>query len=222
MACAACLITSEPPEFCHGQKVTLTPAAPPTDRSYNLYLKQTTSAIKGNVDLMLIGDSLAEGWDDSSLPTAKLVNLGVGGDKVQNVLWRLDSADWSTIRPGTVLLMLGTNNLADDPPCAAVAGLRKVVERVKSIWPMAQIVFMDIAPRGKEFRDYNARRLNVNRGMDKLPGIKTINVDEELTCHWNKQMVGACPNYLPGNLHFAPAGYAIIAKRIALTSGESS
>ncbi len=126
IACVASLITSNPAEFCKGQKITLAAAPPPTERSYNLYLKQSILTNNGNPDLLLIGDSLAEGWDNSSLPALKLVNLGVGGDKVQNVLWRLDSADWSTMRPSTVLIMLGTNNLADDPPCAVVAGLKKL------------------------------------------------------------------------------------------------
>ncbi len=213
IACFASLMTSKPSEVC-GQRTTLTPAAPPSERSYSLYLKQTSSVNTGRVDLLLIGGSLADGWDNNSLPAAKLVNLGVGGDKVQNVLWRLDSTDWSTIQPGTVLIMFGINNLADDTPCAVVAELKKVVERVKSIWPMAQVVFLDIAPRGKDFLDFDKRRTKVNWAMNKVPGIKTVNVDEELTCNWNKQAVRACPNYAPGNLHFAPAGYAIITKRL--------
>jgi hypothetical protein len=105
---------------------------------------------------------------------------------------------------------------------AVVAGLRKVVDRVKSIWLMAQVLFLDIAPRGKDFLDYNSRRMEINRAMDDVPGIKTLNVDEELTCNWDKQTVGTCGNYLRGNLHFAPQRYAIIAKRLPLTSGGSS
>ena len=200
-------------DVCPGQEVTTTPAAPPSQRSYDLYRKQLNSVANADVDLILLGDSLAEGWDSSFLPPIKVVNLGVGGDKTQNVLWRLNSTEWQKMRPGTVFTMLGTNNLGSQP-CAIIAGLSKVVERATSIWPMAQVVFLDITPRGKDFLEYNDPRVEINAAMGKIAGIKTLNVDEEITCGWKKESDGACANYLLDNLHFSSTGYSIIRNRL--------
>jgi len=106
-----------------------------------------------------------------------------------------------------VFIMLGTNNLPVDLPCAIIAGLKKVIE---PIWPMAQIAFLNIPPRGEGFVEYNNNRVEINEAINKVPGIKTINVDEEITCGWKNP----CPNYALDNLHFSPAGYAIIFKHL--------
>jgi lysophospholipase L1-like esterase len=202
-------------QTCSGRDVTTTPASPPNPRSYDLSRKQLDSAPNGDVDLVLLGDSLAEYWDRKMFPPISVVNLGVAGDKTQDVLWRLESPEWSKLRPHTVFIMLGTNNLPDDQPCAIIAGLDHVIARVKSTWPIAQIVLLDIPPRGRRFLEYNASRTEINAAMDKVPGIKTVNLDEEITCGWKDEVgSGECPNYLPHNVHFSPTGYEIILKRL--------
>jgi hypothetical protein len=76
-----------PRHTCRSQAIrTAAPAPLPTERSYNLFLKQATSDTKGDVDLVVIGDSLAEGWEDRFLSATRVINLGVGGNKIQNVL----------------------------------------------------------------------------------------------------------------------------------------
>ena len=76
-------------EACTGQGITTTPASRIGASSYELYRKQLDSAGTANVDLILLGDSLAQDWDSSLFtPTIKTINLGLGGDKTQNVFWR--------------------------------------------------------------------------------------------------------------------------------------
>ncbi len=75
---------------------------------------------------------------------------------------------------------------------------------------MAQIVFLNIPPRGEGSVGYNNNRAEINEAINKVPGIKTINVDEEITCGWKN----TCPNYALDNLHFPRAGYAIIFKHL--------
>src|SRR5580693_6347529 len=89
-------------QTCSGQDLTTTPAAPPNSRSYELYLKQLHSTVSADVDLILLGDSLAEYWDGKIFQPLKVVNLGVAGDTTQNVLWRLDTDEWSKLRPRVV------------------------------------------------------------------------------------------------------------------------
>ena len=55
---------------------------------------------KGNVDLIFIGDSITHAWESSGKAVwakhyakRNAVNLGIGGDRTQHVLWRLDNGN---------------------------------------------------------------------------------------------------------------------------------
>ena len=72
---------------------------------------------QGNVDLMFIGDSITQGWEgagkdawDKHYGKRNAVNLGIGGDRTQHVLWRLDNGNIDGISPKLAVLMIGTNN----------------------------------------------------------------------------------------------------------------
>jgi len=202
-------------QVCSDQDVTTTPASPPFPRSYEVYLKQLRLAVDAEVDLILLGDSLAEFWDTKMFQPISVVNLGVSADRTENVLWRLESPEWSKLRPRAVFIMLGTNNLPHNNPCAVVAGLKRVIERVKSIWPFARVILLEITPRGQGFLEYNSARVEINAAIHNVPGIETVNLDNEITCGWKEEGAsGACPNYLPGNLHFSAAGYETILKSL--------
>lgn len=69
-----------------------------------------------NINVIFYGDSITEGWDDTA-PTlwdqyyAPLgaVNYGIGGDLVQNLLWRVMNGEVNHIdlRPRLVVLKIG-------------------------------------------------------------------------------------------------------------------
>lgn len=47
---------------------------------------------QGPIDVLLVGDSITIQWGESwkkQFPDLKAINIGIGGDKTQNVLWRL-------------------------------------------------------------------------------------------------------------------------------------
>ncbi|SVB49590.1 uncharacterized protein METZ01_LOCUS202444, partial [marine metagenome] len=61
---------------------------------------------KGNVDLIFIGDSITHAWESNGKAVwakhyakRNAVNLGIGGDRTQHVLWRLDNGNIKNIRP---------------------------------------------------------------------------------------------------------------------------
>ena len=72
---------------------------------------------QGNVDLIFIGDSITHGWEGAGKEVWKkyygkrnAVNLGIGGDQTQHVLWRLDHGNIDGISPKLAVVMIGTNN----------------------------------------------------------------------------------------------------------------
>ncbi len=75
---------------------------------------------QGNVDLIFIGDSITHAWEEDGLEIWKqyyqplnAVNLGYGGDRTENVLWRLQNGEVGGIAPRVAVVMIGTNNTYD-------------------------------------------------------------------------------------------------------------
>ena len=192
------------------KRITSTPAPPHYPGGWSAYLEELKFAKRGVVDLVLIGDSLAQAWNTKMWSPIRVVNLGVGGDRTQDVLWRLGSREWQKLRPRKVLIILGTNNLNSDKVCAINFGLMQVFKRVAAIWPSTQIGFLEIPPRGPRFLDYNDSRTQINAAVLHIPGVKAINIDDAITCGWHIP----CQNYLDDNVHFTEAGYRVIFKSV--------
>ena len=221
IVCAAILcpsVVSAQPCDKIDKLLTSTPTPPHYAGGWRAYLEEFKSVKRGVVDLVLVGDSLVQGWDTKMWSPMHVVNLGVGGDRTQDVLWRLVSREWSKLRPRKVLIIVGTNNLRSDKACAIIFGLVQVFKRVGVIWPSAQIGFLEIPPRGSQFLDYNNSRTQINAAVRHVPGIKTINVDDAITCGWQEP----CANYLDDKLHFTEAGYRVILKTVISVLFRSS
>lgn len=70
----------------------------------------------GQARVVFLGDSITHNWPGplfrERFAPHQALNLGVPGDPTQSLLWRLRSADWpEALRPGLVVLLVGTNNL---------------------------------------------------------------------------------------------------------------
>ncbi|MGN1064341.1 MAG: GDSL-type esterase/lipase family protein, partial [Thermoguttaceae bacterium] len=78
----------------------------------------------------------------------KAINLGHGGDRTQNVLWRLENYDFSAIHPKAAVLLIGVNNTWErnyDPKNVAL-GQRRVVQKLRELFPDMKIFVLPIFP----------------------------------------------------------------------------
>lgn len=82
-----------------------------------LLLNERVQENQGKVDLLFIGDSIAEGWEGEGRDvwnefygSRNALNIGIGGDRTQHVLWRLDNGNINGIIPKVAIVMIGTNN----------------------------------------------------------------------------------------------------------------
>jgi beta-glucosidase len=123
---------------------------------------------QGNVDLVMIGDSITHGWDDEGFKVwdeyygrRRAVNLGFGGDRTEHVLWRLDHGEIDGINPKLVVVMIGTNNTGTrhDPPEETAAGIQAILTTLRTRLPGAKILLLAVFPRGASAND-PFRRLN--------------------------------------------------------------
>jgi len=116
---------------------------------------------RGPIDVLLVGDSITQQWgsalDRKPLNTAwqkhfsryQTVNLGIAGDKTQNVLWRLDHGGVAGLRPRLVVLLIGNNNMfytRETGVAAAAQGITACVENLRAKFPEAELVVATIFP----------------------------------------------------------------------------
>jgi len=113
-------------------------------------------------DLVFVGDSITHHWEkenkdlwDATWGRYGALNLGYGGDRTENVLWRLQHGEIDGIAPKVVVLMIGTNNngMRHDGPETIVAGIRRDVAEIRARLPRAKVLLLAIFPRGATLDD---------------------------------------------------------------------
>ena len=106
-----------------------------------------------------------------------LLNLGIGGDCTQHVLWRMDHGELDGYKTRFVMLMIGANN--DEPERDVVAGIKMCIEKIFEKHPESRILLSPIFPSHASASD--PRRLwenHVNTEIRKFAdGVKVIWVD---------------------------------------------
>lgn len=121
-----------------------------------------------NPEVVFIGDSITQGWEnvgqpvwDRSFKGYDALALGHGGDRTENVLWRLQHGGLDGIRPKVIVLMIGTNNTGDrqEDPATVAAGIRRLIDEIQVRQPVANVLLLAIFPRDKQ-PDGRLRQLN--------------------------------------------------------------
>ena len=146
------------------------PAAIPTPRQETwlaAHKKREARLQNGNVDVLLIGDSITAGWNKypelikEFFPDLQVVNLGHPADKTENILWRLQNHSFDKINPRVAVIMAGTNNSNEDEysPEQIAGGVQAIVETLQRKLPETRILLLGIFPRGS-----HEQRLELTRG----------------------------------------------------------
>ena len=127
------------------------PAWPHMARTLALEAKRTDPRI------VFLGDSITQGWGsegraewDARFAPLGAANLGIGGDRTQNILWRIGDGALDGLRPELVVLKIGVNNLwAEVQECGAdrvADGVAACVSAVRARCPDARVLVLGILP----------------------------------------------------------------------------
>ena len=146
-----------------------------------------------NPEIVLIGNSITHFWGGeprlkyadgrpripncpntwaSLFDNYRVLNLGFGWDRTQNVLWRLDHGELDGLHPRTVIIHIGTNNTSQtqnarmNTATEIVEGIKAICQRGRSKVPGAKIILMAIMPR--EQSPTHPRRILINEINQKL------------------------------------------------------
>ncbi len=179
-------------------------------------------ANQGAVDVLLVGDSITIQWGDSwkkHFPALKAVNIGIGGDKTQNVLWRLDHGGVEGLQPKAILLMIGNNNMFFTPETgieAAAKGIEMCVKNLREKFPAAAIIVAKILPAHAPGNRFYEDIKKTNAALEPLklesdPKVRVLDLWNDFT---NADGTLKPELFTPDNVHLSPAGYGVYAGRL--------
>jgi lysophospholipase L1-like esterase len=196
--------------------------------------EQHLEALKpGNTELIFIGDSITDGWAGGGRSVweryyapRKAVNLGIGGDRTQHILWRLDHGALRGISPKVAVVMIGTNNAFSNSPDEIAAGVKAIVERLRQGLPKTKVLLLGVFPRAQR-PDPSTRSRPVP--LKPIPRIQEINeriksLDDgryvkylDITPTFLNADGLIAPEIMPDYLHLNPKGYRLWADAIEPT-----
>ena len=220
--------------------VTPTAARWGGDSEPNLWIEhhakciENVQAMKDNIDIALIGDSITQGWgggwDGAAFNAAwkkhfaeqKTVNLGIGGDRIENVLWRLDHGALDGTSPKFIILMVGVNNAplvhANGVPAGTAAeGIKLCIDNLRQRCPQSKVVLIKVLPAFDPSKEVGEKVREINTALDALklnadPQVQLLDLWTDFT---NSAGTLNSQLYLDGHLHLNPAGYDVLASRLA-------
>jgi lysophospholipase L1-like esterase len=140
------------------------------------------------IDLLFMGDSITDGWRGRGsnvwskfYAPRHAANFGIGGDRTEHVLWRMDNGELDGLKPKVVVLMIGTNNTGKDKDGhlhntipEIIEGVTAVVTEIRTKLPHSKILLLAIFPRGKTDDFQRGEVAVINTALAKLDDDKTV------------------------------------------------
>lgn len=195
-----------------------------------IHRKQVRKAKRGGMDVVFFGDSLTHCWllAGKGRPVWKrhflplrAGNLGIGGDRTQHLLWRLQHGAAEGYAPRVIVLLIGTNNTGYEQDGItprntakeAMQGVSVCVRLLLKLFPEARLLLLKLFPRGE--RDSLERRQveEINRGISRLgrnPRVYLLDLN-----HLFLDPAGDLKRHLmPDLLHLSTEGYRHFAEAL--------
>lgn len=146
-------------------------------------------ARQGDIDLLFLGDSITDFWrqPQRGLPVwekhfapLKAANFGINADRTQHLLFRLQNGELEGFKAKCIVLLIGTNNIGTPEVPRntvedAIAGVKLVVNEIRTRQPQAKLLIMAIFPRGQSPDDGHMPGIRkANEAIAKLHDGKNI------------------------------------------------
>ena len=166
-----------------GPFVTTMPEPRSDENSAAAHAELVQKARSGVIDVYFIGDSITRRWGALDYPELLVnftsnffgwnaANFGWGGDRIENILWRLDNGELPRVGPNVFVVQAGTNNLGDfesaeERVAAIAAGIETILERCRRHAPESLVVLTGVFPR-RDRPELNASIAAINASVAAL------------------------------------------------------
>jgi beta-glucosidase len=182
---------------------------------------------KEPMGVLFLGDSITEGWGKAPdiwkehYEKYQPANFGIGGDRTQHVIWRIEDGELDGIKPKVVVLMIGTNNSSDNTGAQIAAADAKIVRLIREKIPGTKVLLLAVFPRGPR---KDKAGVVIDDGVKRMEVIHAVNaelakLDDGRQVRFldiNAGFLGAdgkIPDaIMPDQLHPNAAGYKIWAE----------
>ena len=157
-------------------KYGLSPPAIPQERGIR-WIRQHKENVKivarSSARTLILGDSIISGltryknvWEKYLAPQGAL-NLGVPGDKTQNVLWRMQQIELPE-KLRVLVILVGTNNVAADTPRTITDGITSIAKVALEKRVYLKVIVCGLLPRGSKFSAEREACCRVNEALRKF------------------------------------------------------
>ena len=139
-------------------------------------------------EIVMLGDSITHFWGgeptggrttgrntapaqwDRVFAGRRVVNLGYGWDRTENVLWRLTHGEFDDVTPAVVVILIGTNNVPRNTPVEVAAGVEAICTEIHRRSPSTRQLVLGLLPRGERPNEVRTAVADVNRRLAALDG----------------------------------------------------
>ena len=175
-------------------------------------------AKRGNIDLLLHGDSITDWWVQNDANKAmfdkhfghiRTANFAIAGDTTQGVLWGLQNGEGQGFQPKAVMLMIGTNNTGTFTAPEIAEGIGAVVLELRRNFPEAKILLLAIFPRSVPGDPVRDKIAEVNRIISRLDDQRHVFYLDIGARFLDEKGYFLPDAFRPDNLHPAAKGYDI-------------
>jgi len=200
----------------------VTPIPGNGQRWQDRHLAINQSLKQEKVDLLFIGDSIVQNWKfpedgkpvwDQFYGKRHAANLGIGGDRTEQVLWRLTHGNLDGISPKLAIIMIGQNNGPFNTAEEIAEGVTAIVKTVHDRLPHTKILLLGIFYRGEEPNEERQKLAKTNTIIANLADDKTIfflNINT-IFLHSDGRI---SPELMPDFEHPSPRGFCVWAEAI--------
>lgn len=177
---------------------------------------------KGDVDLLMIGDSITHGWEGAGsvvwekyYGAKKAINLGHGGDQTQHVLWRLENYDFNSVTPKAAVLLIGVNNTwSKDRAAKDVAlGQRRIVKKLRAQFPNMKIFVLKVFPCTSQQDQIDAINALAEYYFRDIANVEVLDIGKVFLNEKGELTKDVMPDLLhPNNVGYESWGAALYLK----------
>jgi len=128
-----------------------------------------------NLDILLIGNSITQGWGgERSLTTYRpgqaaadiyfkdlnWVSAGISGDRTEHILWRVKNGHYNANTPKLIIVAIGVNNFSLNTANEISEGIVQVVELMENAFPDSKMLFFGPLPTGLDKNSEQRKKYN--------------------------------------------------------------
>lgn len=181
--CSATLLTAQTNALPQTNRCVI--PVPREGKAYDrfLLLNQRVKENHGQAEVIFVGDSITEWWEGSGKAVWEkfyaprhALNLGIGSDSTQHVLWRLDHGNLEGLHPKVAVVLIGVNNLPDEThtPRMVLEGVSAVVQKLRAKLPETKVLLLAIFPFREDFCAQRAKACQINQALHKLEDAQSV------------------------------------------------